>query len=144
MTKMAPLVPCAALLAALCLAACGGGPEGTFKLDKAATKKEMEADAAKLTGKAAEAAKLGISFVESMDGTLELKPGGTLTQTLTMTGLGGKGAAPKEETGTWKKVEGGLTLDIGKQELTCTHSSKSLTCKDSKGHGTGVLVWTKS
>ncbi len=145
MSRIAPILPCVAVLSALCLVGCGGGPEGTYNFDKAATKKANEADAAKLSGKEAEAAKLGLALVDALEGSLELKPGGALTQKTTLA-LSGRPATPKEATGTWKKADGGITLEIGKAEMKCTEGGKSLTCREANGwpgHGPSVLIWTK-
>jgi hypothetical protein len=144
MTKMATVVGCAALLAAVSLPACGGGSvEGTYNFDRAGTKKTLEADAAKLTGKDKDIAKLGIAFADAMDGSLELKPGGAAVEKTVMGGSPGKPAPPKEEKGTWKKTEAGVTVTINGKDLRCALSGKSLTCRDPKTTGPGAIVYTK-
>jgi hypothetical protein len=95
MTKTNRILGCAAILAVAGLTACKGGPEGTYKFDKAGTKKEMEAGIAKLPAKDQELAKLGVALVDAMDGTLELKSGGAATEKSTMGSLTGKAPATK-------------------------------------------------
>ena len=62
-------------LVALGLTGCGG-PEGTYKLDKAEVKKAMEADIAKMPEKEQGMAKLGLAMIDAIDMSIgELRDG---------------------------------------------------------------------
>ncbi len=119
-----------------------GGVEGTYTLDKADTKKSMEAEIAKLPAADQEMSKLGLAMIDSMDATVELKSGGVATMKSTMSLMG----APKttEETGTWKKEGDDVTFTVNGKDSKCSKSGKKLTCSDPKGASKMTMVFAKS
>jgi hypothetical protein len=132
-------------LGALAPVGCGG-VEGSYTLDKAETKKSMEAEIAKLPASDQEMAKLGLAMIDAMDVSMELKSGGVATSKSQMKGLGdGK---TQEDTGTWKKDGDSVIIATGKDakgELKCAKNGKSLSCTaggDTKSKMT--LVFTKA
>lgn len=102
-------------IATLGLAGCGGGgPEGTYKIDKAEMKKHMEAEVAKLPADQQGFAKLAVALIDAMDITVELQAGGKLTMKTSMPSLEkDKPAQTKEANGTWKKEGETIILDDG-------------------------------
>lgn len=141
MKTMKMLVTFAAL--SFGLVACGS-VEGTYTLDKDATKKSMEADIAKMPADKQANAKMGLAFIDAMDVSMELKSGGVVSSKSTMKGLGdGK---EKEEPGTWKKDGDTVTITSGKnnEEMKCTKSGKSLSCSAGEGDHKMTMVFTKA
>lgn len=121
-------------LAALALAGCGGGgPEGTYKLDKAEVKKNAEAQIAKLPAEQQKFAQLGLAMIEAMDMSLELQPGGTLVMKSSMPSLDkDKPAKTDEKKGTWKLDGDAVVIDDGKQPIKCNRGGGKLTCEGKK------------
>lgn len=133
-----------ASLAILGLAGCGGGAEGTYKLDKVEMKKSMEAEVAKLPAAQQGFAKLAIAMVDAMDVTVELQAGGKLKMTSSMPSFDkGKPAKTDEKAGTWKATSGGVELTADGKPLQCTKDGKKLTCASDK-KGEPSMVFLKS
>lgn len=133
-------------LATFGVAGCGGGVEGTYKLDKAEMKKAMEAEVAKLPAEQQEMAKLGVALLDAMDMTAELQSGGKLKLKSTVPSLA-KDAPPKtkEQEGTWKMDGDKVVLDAGdgKPPIKCAKEGNKLTCESEK-KGSPALVFVKS
>ena len=122
------------------LAGCGG-VEGTYKLDKDETKKQMEADIAKMPANEQQFAKLALAMADKMDATLELKKDNTAAFTVTMDGK----ADGKEKTGTWKKEGDEVILSNGDgKDMHCKKAGKKLTCTEKRASGDETMVFTKS
>lgn len=140
-----------ALLLALPLVGCGG-VEGTYKLDKSETRKSLEADIAKLPADQQKFAQVGLTMVDSMDVTVELKSGGVAAMNSTMPNPFDKNAAAKTEqaTGTWKKDGDAITIaEDGKpgKDLKCTKAGSRLTCTPAsppKSGASSTMVFVKS
>ncbi len=126
------------------LAGCGGGVEGTYKLDKAEVKKSMEAELAKLPAAEQGMAKLGLALIEAMDMSLELQAGGKLKSKSSMPSFEpGKPGKTDEKDGTWKVEGDSVTLDNGDgKPLTCTKGANKLSCAGKK-KGDPTLVFIK-
>ncbi len=139
------------LLLPLALVGCGG-VEGTYKLDKTETKKTMEAEVGKLPPDQQKFAQLGLTMVDAMDVTVQLKSGGVAAMNSTIPNPFDKNAAAKTEqaTGTWKKDGDTITIaEDGKsgKDLKCTKAGSKLTCSPaapSKGGASSTLVFVKS
>ena len=130
-------------LVALGLTGCGG-PEGTYKLDKAEVKKAMEADIAKMPEKEQGMAKLGLAMIDAIDMSIDILPGGKLKAKSSMPSFD-KAKPPKteEKDGTWKKEGDSLVLDNGDgKPMTCAKAGNKLTCAGSK-KGEPALVFVK-
>jgi hypothetical protein len=122
------------------LAGCGG-VEGTYKLDKDETKKQMEADIAKMPANEQQFAKLALAMADKMDATLELKKDNTAAFTVTMDGK----ADGKQKTGTWKKEGDEVILSNGDgKDMHCKKAGKKLTCTEKRASGDETMVFTKS
>jgi hypothetical protein len=146
--KINKLFVCAVALTAWGMVGCGG-VEGTYKLDKAETKKAMQADIAKMPADDQKFAQLGLAMVDAMDVTMELKSGGAASMKMTMPNLmDSKGPAKTdEETGTWKKDGDNviITDSKDKKETKCEKSGKKLTCHEpSAGGKDNTMVFVKS
>jgi hypothetical protein len=148
MMKINKLLVCVVALAGFAMTGCGG-VEGTYKLDKASTKKAMEGEIAKMPADQQGMAKIGLAMIDAMDMTLELKSGGVVTTKSSMPNLLNDKAPPKtdEDTGTWKKE--GDTISItgskgDKNSFSCTKAGKKLTCKDPKSKENMALIFEKS
>lgn len=135
--KNSKLVVCA--LAVIGLVGCGG-VEGTYKLDKEETKKQMEADIAKLPANEQQFAKLGLAMADKMDATLELKKDNTVSFKATMEGK----SDGKEKTGTWKKEGDDIVLTSDGKDMHCKKDGKKLTCTEKHSSGDETMVFTKS
>ena len=137
--KINKLLVCAVALIGFGLTACGG-VEGTYKLDKDATKKAMEEDIKKLPADQQEMArKMGSDMADQMDISLEIKKGGAASMKMTMAGK------TDEETGTWTKDGDNITLTNGKgKPMTCTKSGSKLTCTEKHASGDETMVFVKS
>lgn len=137
----------AVALAALTLGltGCGGGVEGTYKIDKAEMKKAMEADIAKLPADQQGFAKLAMGLIDAMDVTMELQSGGKLVMKSTGPSLDkDKPAQTKEQTGTWKKEGDSIILDNGDgKPAKCKQAPGKLTCEGGKPGEPG-MVFVKS
>jgi len=130
-------------IAALGLTACGGGVEGTYKIDKPEMKKAMEAEVAKLPADQQGFAKLAVALIDAMDITVELQSGGKLSMKTSMPSLEkDKPAQTKEQNGTWKKEGDSIILDSGDgKPAKCKQSAGKLTCEAGKpGEPPMVLV----
>ncbi len=134
---------CAALaLSTLTLAGCGG-PEGTYKLDKAEVKKNMEAEIAKMPADQQGFAKLGLAMIESMDMTVELQSGGKLKMKSSMPSLEeGKPPKTEEKEGTWKVEGDSVVLTSDGKPTKCAKSGGKLSCEPEK-KGDPTLVFVK-
>lgn len=137
--KINKLFVCALAVVAAGLVGCGG-VEGTYKLDKDATKKEMDKEIAKLPADQQEMAKKFSEMDTGMDATLDIKKDGTASLKITM------GSENHEEAGTWKKDGDSIVLTPnGKSKsMTCTKSGSSLTCTEKHASGDQVTVFKKS
>ena len=133
LNKLAPL----ASVFALVLVACGG-PEGTYKLDKDAMKKAMEADT-----KDKDAAKFGAAMLDAMDVTLELKKDGVSEMKSSMKLSEDKPAKEDTKAGKWAKDGDTITLSNDGKDVKCKLASGNLECEtgDSKG---SKLIFKKS
>jgi len=127
------------------LVGCGGGVEGTYKLDKAEMKKSMEAEVAKLPADQQAMAKLGVAMLDALDMSLELQAGGKLKAKTTMPSLDkDQPAKTKEQDGTWKMDGDAVVLDNGDGKPTkCTKGAGKLSC-DPEKKGTPGFVFIKS
>ena len=132
------------VLGALLLVGCGS-VEGTYTLDKDATKKSMEAAIAKMPSDKQADAKMGLAFIDAMDVSMELKAGGAATMKSTMKGLGdGK---EKTDEATWKKDGDTISITDSKKAgdvQKCTKSGKSLSCTTGEGDKAVTFVFTKA
>jgi hypothetical protein len=137
--KLIKLAPVASIFALL-LAACGG-PEGTYKLDKEAIKKAMEAEAKSDDEK--KALEFASKMIEAMDVTLELKSDGTADMKTSMK-LGEK-AEEKSEPGKWTKDGDTITITGGKdgKDVKCKHTGGGLECDAGEKKGP-KLIFKKS
>lgn len=133
--------------ATLGLVGCGGGgPEGTYKLDKAEVKKAMEAEVAKMPADQQGLAKLGLALIDAMDMSLTLESGGKLKAKSSSPSLDpSKPGKTEEKEGTWKAEGDSLTLDTGDgKPLKCTKSGSKLSCTSATPkQGDPTLVFVK-
>ena len=136
--KINKLLVCAVALGAMGLAGCGG-VEGTWKLDKDATKKESDKEIAKLPADQQEMAKK-FADMSDVDLTLDLKKDGTADMKITAMGK------TDEEHGKWTKDGDTVTLtaDGKSKPMTCTKSGSTLTCTEKHASGDSVTVFKKS
>jgi hypothetical protein len=135
-----------ALATSFLLAACGGGgPEGTYKLDKTEMKKSMEAEIAKMPADQQGFAKLGMAMVDAMDMSVELQSGGKMTMKSSMPNLMDKDKPAKtdEKAGTWKMDGDSVVLEADGKPTKCAKSGGKLTCAGTK-EGDPTLVFVKS
>jgi hypothetical protein len=132
-------------LATSFLLACGGGPEGTYKLDKSEMKKSMEAEIAKMPADQQGFAKMGLAMVDAMEMSLELQSGGKLKMKSTLPNLMDKDkpAKTEEKDGTWKMDGESVVLEADGKPLKCAKSGGKLTCAGQK-EGEPGLVFVKS
>jgi hypothetical protein len=131
--------------AALGLAGCGGGVEGTYKLDKAEVKKAMEADIATMPADQQGFAKLAMAMIDGMDMSIELQSGGKVKAHAQMPSLDPtKPGKTEDKEGTWKAEGDAITLDTGDgKALKCTKAGSKLTCGSAK-KGEPALIFNKS
>lgn len=134
--KLAPVASVFALLLAAC-----GGPEGTYKLDKDAIKKAMEAEA-----KSEDEKKMlgfATAMIEAMDVTLELKSDGTADMKTSM--KMGEKAEETSEAGKWTKDGDTITISGGKdgKDVKCKHTGGGLECDAGEKKGP-KLIFKKS
>ena len=144
--KINKLLVCAVALVGFAVSGCGG-VEGTYKLDKAETKKSMEAEIAKMPADKQEMAKLGTAMLDAMDMTVELKSGGAVSMKTTMPNIMDSKAPAKteEETGTWKKDGDTITLTSAKgKDMKCTKSGSKLSCNEADAKDKMELIFSKS
>lgn len=145
--KLVKLLATAAL-AMSSLAACGGGVEGTYKLDKGEMKKAMEGDIAKLPQEQQGFAKLALALIDQMEMSVELQSGGKLKMKTTTPSLKeGKAAETKEEEGTWKVEGESVVLETNGKPIKCKKGEGKLTCdpeEKEKKEGAPGLVFVKS
>ena len=132
MNAQTRLGTCAIALGALLLSACKGA-EGTYKLDKAETKKSMEAELEKLPEDQKGMAKLMLGRFDSMDMSIELKPGGAAEMKASTASVGA-GEAPKTDAapGKWSKDGDTIVIFEGGKKVTCTLAGSKLTCAGSE------------
>jgi hypothetical protein len=129
------------VLGALALVGCGS-VEGKYTLDKDATKKEAEAEIAKMPAADQEKEKKGLDMIDAMDVSMEIKAGGDATMSFMMKGIMDK---PKEETAKWKKDGDDVVItDDKNKETRCSKSGKSLKCTESGGKHKETMVFTKA
>lgn len=134
-----------ALATSFLIAGCGGGVEGTYKLDKSEMKKSMEAEIAKMPADQQDFAKLGMVLIDSMDMSLELQSGGKMKMKSTMPNLMDKDKPAKtdEKDGNWKMDGDSVVLEADGKPLKCAKSGAKLTCSGQK-EGEPSLVFVKS
>ncbi len=130
------------VLGALALVGCGS-VEGTYTLDKAETKKAMEAEIAKMPAAEQEMQKMGLAMLDSMDATMELKSGGAASMKMTMTGMT-KDPKTNEDTGTWKKEGDDITISANGKDTKCSKSGKKLTCSEASGKSKMTMIFAKT
>jgi hypothetical protein len=128
--------------AGLGLAGCGGGVEGTYKIDKAEMKKTMEAEVAKMPAEQQGFAKLALGLIDAMDMTIELQAGGKAKTKMTSPTLDpAKPGKTEEKEGTWKAEGETVEITTDGKSVKCTKGPNKLTCTgDKKGEPTLVLV----
>jgi hypothetical protein len=116
------------------LVGCRKGPEGKYSLDKASMKQTMEAEIAKLPGDQQEMAKQGLSMIDSMDMTIELKKDGQAEFTMKMAEPGKPDAKSETKKGKWTQQEKKVTLEVEgeSKKLECEAEGNKLTCKEDK------------
>ena len=123
------------VLIAIALLACKSESiEGKYNLDKAAMRKTMEAEIAKMSEEEKEFGKLGLELIDAMEMTIELKSEGAAQFTVKVTDKE-KGGESKSETkpAKWTKTENTVTIEVeGGDKLDCTLDGNKLTCKDEK------------
>lgn len=145
--KINKVLVCAVALVGFAASGCGS-VEGTYKLDKAATKKAMEASAAKLPADQQAGAKLGEAMLDAMDLSLELKAGGKASMKSTMPNLFDDKKPPKtdEDTGTWKKDGDTITITgaKAKDSFTCTKKGSKLECKEPNSKEDFEMIFSKA
>ena len=145
--KMVQIVCASALVVSFAaMVGCKGSPEGNYKLDKAETKKAMEAEIAKMPAEDKKMAELGVAMIDAMDINLEIKGEGK-TQMKSKMALS-KDAPPKEETeaGEWRKDGDSIVIKSGKEgkdEMKCKTESGKLNCASGK-KGSMTLVFAKA
>ncbi len=132
-------------LAASFLAGCGGGVEGTYKIDKAEMKKSMEAEIAKMPADQQGFGKLGLALIDAMEMSVELQGGGKLKMKTSMPNImeKEKPAKTEEKDGTWKVEGDSVILEADGKPLKCTKGSGKLTCASEK-KGDPSFVFVKS
>ncbi|MDP7030304.1 MAG: hypothetical protein QF733_08800 [Phycisphaerales bacterium] len=113
----------AALVAALCLTACGGSPAGTYELDKAGMKAEIEEAVAANPDdpSAAMAASMIGPMLDSLDVTLTLHSNGSAEMRMAMMGR------VESQSGTWTSGGDRLTLSFNGDTKTATWSDGRIT-----------------
>jgi len=117
------------LISALCLTACGGSPAGTYELDKAGMKAEVEAQVAANPDdpSAAMAAAMIGPMLDSLDITLTLNPDGSAEMRMAMMGQ------TESESGSWTGGGDRLTLSFGGDAKTVTWTSGRITLEGPDG-----------
>ncbi len=129
--------------ATVLFAGCGGGVEGTYKLDKAEAKKMMEAEIAKMPAEQQGFGKLGLAMIDSMEMSVELQSGGKLKTKSSMPNLMDKDkpAKTEEKDGTWKLDGDAVVLETDGKPVKCAKSGSKLTCTgEKKGEPTLIFV----
>lgn len=126
------------------LAGCGG-PEGTYKLDKAEMKKSIEADMAKLPENERIGPQFALKLLDAAELSVTLEPGGKLKAKATKPSLdASKPATTEEKTGTWKQEGDALLLEMGDgKPVRCARAANKLTCKDASKPGETSLFFVK-
>ncbi|MCB9640859.1 MAG: hypothetical protein H6728_01330 [Myxococcales bacterium] len=112
-----------------------GSVEGTYTLDKAAMKAEIEAKIAKMPKEKQGFAKFGLAIIDMMNVSLSLEAGGKATMNSTTPNPFKKGEVRKKsEVGTWKMDGGKIAITTTnaktkkEQTVRCDFSGKKLTC----------------
>ena len=137
----------AAVVSAFALAGCrnAGGVEGTYKRDKTAVKKALQAELAKSNPPLPPGLiNMATSMIDSMEMTLELQAGGTLnvksTAPINASGRLGK---TEEKEGTWALDGDSVVLTVERKPLRCVRSGATLSC-EAERKGTPTLIFVKS
>jgi hypothetical protein len=127
------------------LAGCGGGAEGTYKLDKAGVKKAMEADMAKMDAPLpAGLANIATAMIDAMEMTIELQPGGRAKMTSMMPSFeAGKPGTSEDKEGTWKADGASVVITSDGKPHQCSRSRAKLTCESDR-KGDPALIFVKS
>jgi len=126
------------------LAGCGGGVEGTYKLDKAEMKKAMEVEIAKMPADQQGFAKLALAMIDTMEMTMELQAGGKLKMKSSMPSLeAGKPGKTEDKDGTWKADGDSVVLTADGKPLKCAKAGSKLSCQSDK-KGDPAMVFVKS
>jgi hypothetical protein len=144
--RIAKIVTTATLtLATSFLLACGGGVEGTYKLDKSEMKKSMEAEIAKMPADQQGFGKLGLALIDTMEMSVELQSGGKMKMKSSMPNIMDKDKAAKtdEKDGTWKMDGEAVVLETDGKPVKCAKDGGKLTCTGGKA-GEPTLVFVKS
>ena len=133
-------------VAVLALVSCkGGGPVGTYSLDKDAMKKTMEAEIAKMPADKQGMAKLGLEMINLMDMKLALAEGGKGEMLMSMPSLGGdKKTESHAQPLTWEFKDGKVTINDGKKPNTCDLKGDKLECGAGGGDPMERIVFTKT
>jgi hypothetical protein len=127
---------------ALGLAGCGGGVEGTYKLDKAEAKKMMEAEIAKMPADQQGFGKLGLALIDGMEASIELQAGGKAKTKTTAPSMDPtKPGKTDEKEGTWKAEGETVEITSDGKTVKCAKAGNKLTCTgDKKGEPSMVFV----
>lgn len=134
-----------ALATSFLIAGCGGGVEGTYKLDKSEMKKSMEAEIAKMPADQQGFAKLGMALVDTMEMSMDLQSGGKMKMKSSMPNIMDKDKPAKtdEKDGTWKMDGDSVVLEMDGKPTKCAKSGGKLTCAGQR-EGDPALVFVKS
>jgi hypothetical protein len=139
-------------MAALGLAGCSSGVEGTYTLDKATVKKAMEAAVAGQSGG-------GIVFdfftqaIDQVEMTIELKADGTVALKSTLPTGGWTGAGPgrrlewftrEDNDGRWKAEGETIVVTGAGNSITCLKSGARLNCQSNGTTFFFPLVFVRS
>jgi hypothetical protein len=129
--KITVLGRSASFVAALLLLAGCKGPEGVYAIDKAETKKTLEAEIAKAPADQQAMGKLVLSLFDQMDMSLELKKGGEAEMKMSMPSPTGGEAKSETKKGTWSKDGSNVIVDSDGKKMTCALDASKLTCEAS-------------
>ena len=129
------------------LAGCGGGVEGTYKLDKAEVKRAMETEMARsMVGVPLPPGlvRIATAMVDAMEMTMELQAGGKLKVKATMPSLEpGKPGQTQDKEGTWTADGASIVLTANGKAIKCSKSWTKLSCESGK-QGDPALIFVKS
>ena len=120
-----------ALATSFLIAGCGGGVEGTYKLDKSEMKKSMEAEIAKMPADQQGFAKLGMALIDTMEMSVDLQSGGKMKMKSSMPNIMDKDKPAKtdEKDGTWKMDGDSVVLEMDGKPTKCAKSGGKLTVR---------------
>jgi hypothetical protein len=103
-----------------------------YAIDKAETKKTLEAEIAKAPADQQAMGKLVMSLFDQMEMSLELKKGGEAEMKMSRPTLATGGEAKSEtKKGTWSKDGSNGIVDSDGKKMTCALDASKLTCEAS-------------